>query len=71
MEAHEKEPKIRRLFPPFICLAIQMQAVPVSTKNNASSEASSLSVAARYSGRIGLIPGPFEFAHPIWDLPQF
>jgi hypothetical protein len=37
-----------------------MQAVPVSAKNSASSAASSLSVAVRNSGRIGLIPGPFS-----------
>ncbi len=60
IEAHENEPKIRRFVPPFTCRAGQMQAVPVSTKNIASSEASSLSVAARNSGRIGLIPGPFS-----------
>ena len=40
-------------------VAIQMQAVPVSTKNIASSAASSLRVAARNSGRMGLMPGPF------------
>jgi hypothetical protein len=60
MEAHENEPKIRRLAPPLTCRAIRMQAVPVSAKNIASSEAGSLSVAARNSGRIGLIDGPFS-----------
>jgi hypothetical protein len=49
-EAHENEQKIRRFVPPFICRAAQMQAVPLSTKNIASPEASSLSVAARNLG---------------------
>ena len=60
MEAQENEPNSRRFVPPFICRASQIQAVPVSAKNIASSEANSLSVAARNSGRIGLIPGPFS-----------
>ena len=60
IEAHENEPKSRRFGPPFMCRASQIQAVPVSAKNSALSEASSLSVAARNSGRIGLIPGPFS-----------
>ena len=60
MEAHEKEPKSRRFGPPFMCRASQMQAVRVSAKKSASSDASSLRVAARNSGRIGLIAGPFS-----------
>jgi hypothetical protein len=59
MDAHEKDPKSLRFMPPLMCLANQIQAVPVSAKNKASSEASSSSVAAKNSGRIGLIPGPF------------
>ena len=59
MEAHENEPNIRRFLLPKMWRASQMQAVPVSAKNMASSAASSLSVAARNSGRIGLMPGPF------------
>jgi hypothetical protein len=60
MDAHENDPKSLRFMPPLMCLANQMQAVPVSAKNMASSEASSLSVAARNSGRMGLMPGPFS-----------
>src|ERR1700684_1521214 len=58
MDAQENEPNSLRFLPPLTCLAIQMQAVPVSTKNMASSAASSLSVAAKNSGRMGLISGP-------------
>jgi len=58
MEAHENESKSLRFLPPRICLASQMHAVPVTAKNRALSEASSSSVAARNSGRMGLIPGP-------------
>ncbi len=53
------EPNSLRRGPPFMCRAIQMHAVPVSAKKTASSAASSHIVAARYSGRIGLMPGPF------------
>ena len=60
MDAHENDPKSLRFLPPQMCLASQIQAVPVSAKNIASSDASSLSVAARNSGRIGFIPGPFS-----------
>src|ERR1700685_3910109 len=49
-----------RLFHTETCRASQMQPLPVSAKNIASSEASSLSVAARNSGRMGFIAGPFS-----------
>src|SRR5260370_29092753 len=60
MDAQENEPKSLRFLPPLICLASQIQAVPVSAKNIASSDASWLSVAARNSGRMGLILGPLS-----------
>ena len=59
IDAHEKEPNSLRFLLPLMCLAVQMHAVPVSAKNIASSEASSDSVAARNSGRMGLISGPY------------
>jgi hypothetical protein len=60
MDAHENDPKSLRFRPPLMWLAVQMQGVPVSAKNMASSEASSSSFAARNSGRIGLMFGPFS-----------
>ena len=54
IDAHENEPKSLRSLPPLMCVASHIQAVPVSAKNMASSEASSLSVAARNCGADGL-----------------
>src|SRR6266852_2247385 len=60
MEAQENDPKSLRFLPPLICLASHITAVPVSAKNMASSEANLHNVAARYSGRIGLMSGPCQ-----------
>ena len=57
MDAHVNEPNSRRRGPEWIWRAAQMQAVPVSAKNMASSSASSSRKAATYPGLIGLIPG--------------
>jgi hypothetical protein len=43
IDAQENEPNNLRFFPPLMCRESQMQAVPVSAKNNASSDARLLS----------------------------